>query len=592
MPPTPGPAAVAPDVVRPVLDELTSLARQLLGSAAALVSIVRADTLQWLASAPDSTPVDQDLPAHAVWSAPTVFCQQVVATGAPLLVPDTRELADDAAVPSDALVDLHTRAYCGVPLTGAAGEVVGVLCAVETAPRSWTAADVRALTQLAVLASSELTARQRGAESAVSQRRAENATGHAQLLLRLSEALADTATVTDVAREVSVAAAETLGVPWSYVGLLDGRAPVVRFVPVPGRDGDEDPAWQSVPLGDADPAGWVGVHGEPIFFEDAAALLARHPGTWSPEDGPVAYEATAHLPLSVGGRQIGVLSLVFDRVRRWTAQDKAAKLALARYTAQALDRALLLADRVSVARTLQRAMMTDLPEPDHLHVAARYVPASGSDQVGGDWYDAFLTPDGATELAIGDVTGHDIVAAATMGQLRSILRGYGVDRDEVPSQTLRRLDRAMTALRIDTLATVLLARVEQTDSDERAGLRRLRWSSAGHPPPVLVHDDGRTEVLWRAADPLLGLGTEPDRHDHVVALPPGSTLVLYTDGLVERRGEDLDAAIAALADQLGRLHHLPLEEVLDAVVATADQGGEDDVVVLAVRLHPEDRPTP
>ncbi|GAA4323232.1 hypothetical protein GCM10023162_30080 [Klenkia terrae] len=195
-------------------------------------------------------------------------------------------------------------------------------------------------------------------------------------------------------------------------------------------------------------------------------------------------------------------------------------------------------------------------------------------------------------LAIGDVTGHDIVAAATMGQLRSILRGYGVDRDEVPSQTLRRLDRAMTALRIDTLATVLLARVEQTDSAERAGLRRLRWSSAGHPPPVLVHDDGRTEVLWRAADPLLGLGTEPARHDHVVALPPGSTLLLYTDGLVERRREDLDAAIAALAAQLGRLHHLPLDELLDEVVATADQGGDDDVVVLAVRLHPEDRPTP
>ncbi len=189
------------------------------------------------------------------------------------------------------------------------------------------------------------------------------------------------------------------------------------------------------------------------------------------------------------------------------------------------------------AESLQRSLLTRLPEPDHLHVVARYVPAAKEAQVGGDWYDAFLQPDGATVLVVGDVTGHDIAAAAMMGQLRNLVRGTAYDRHEPPAAVLERVDRALFGLQVDTLATVVLARIEQTEDDRRQGLRRLRWSNAGHLPPAVLRADGTVELLDRPSDLLLGLDPLSPRTDHDVVLRPDDTVLLYTDGLVERTGQ-------------------------------------------------------
>jgi serine phosphatase RsbU (regulator of sigma subunit) len=227
-------------------------------------------------------------------------------------------------------------------------------------------------------------------------------------------------------------------------------------------------------------------------------------------------------------------------------------------------------------------MLTRLPDPDGLSLAARYLPAHSADQVGGDWYDGFTTGDGVTVLAIGDTVGHDIEAAADMSQLRTLLRGYAADRSEVPAETVSRLDRAMALLPLPAMASVVLARIEPPDD---AGRRRLRWANAGHPPPLLVLPDGEVELLDGRPELIVGVDHTRPRTTRATDLPAGSTVLLYTDGLVERRatGRDLDRGIAGLRELLRDTSHLAPGELLDHVLAPLSSTREDDVAVLAVR---------
>jgi serine phosphatase RsbU (regulator of sigma subunit) len=242
---------------------------------------------------------------------------------------------------------------------------------------------------------------------------------------------------------------------------------------------------------------------------------------------------------------------------------------------------------------LQEALLTPPPEPDHLHVVVRYQPAGHEAQVGGDWYDAFLQPDGATMIAIGDVVGHGSAAAAAMGQLRGILRALAYDNDEPPAATLGRTDRAAQGLAVATLATAILARVERHPDVPVAGRRVIRWSNAGHVPPLLLAPDGTSRVLHTHPDLMLGVDPSAPRRDHTVDLDDGHTLLLVTDGLVERRGCDLDEGMARLRRVLADLGGKPLDELLDTMLARLVPGaGEDDVAVVAVRAYPEDRPRP
>ena len=154
-----------------------------------------------------------------------------------------------------------------------------------------------------------------------------------------------------------------------------------------------------------------------------------------------------------------------------------------RRAALALDNARLAAANQQVAERLQLSLLSPPVQPDHLELAVRYRPATQGVSIGGDWYDAFLQPDGDTVLVIGDVMGHDIEAAAAMGQVKTLVRGIAYDRLEEPAGVLRRVDHALVGLAVPTLATALVCRVEQDPADRAAGLRRLRWASAGHPEP-------------------------------------------------------------------------------------------------------------
>jgi serine phosphatase RsbU (regulator of sigma subunit) len=233
--------------------------------------------------------------------------------------------------------------------------------------------------------------------------------------------------------------------------------------------------------------------------------------------------------------------------------------------------------------------LTSPPELEHLDIAVRYRPAAREVQIGGDWYDAFLSPDGDTTLVVGDVTGHDWTAAAVAGQLRSMLRGIASALDHRdPDQVLSALDRALSETGIATLATALVARVEAPPVPTPECVRVLRWSNAGHPPPLLLEPDGAARLLERPANVLLGVAPDTPRQHHSVALRAGATVVLYTDGLVERRDATLDEGLDRLLAVAPDLVALPLSDLCDEILDRMAPDLTDDIALLAVRVreHP------
>jgi serine phosphatase RsbU (regulator of sigma subunit) len=295
------------------------------------------------------------------------------------------------------------------------------------------------------------------------------------------------------------------------------------------------------------------------------------------------------LPVRGRGRTLGALTLYLDGDRRMTGAEQATAQEIADRAGLALDNARLFSQQVQLAEELQRSLLTDAFVHEHVEVVVRYLPAAEAARVGGDWYDAFNQPSGATMLVIGDVVGHDTTAAAAMGQLRSLLRGIASYSDGGPAEVLRGLDAAMAQLRVDTYATAAVARLEQTPEERDRGVTRMRWSNAGHLPPLVIHPDGSLAALaeWRG-ELMLGVDPATPRGESVVVLDRGTTVLLYTDGLIERRGGDLDEGMARLRGAAAALGARPLPELCDELVDRLVHGRpEDDVALVAIRLRPQ-----
>ncbi len=305
------------------------------------------------------------------------------------------------------------------------------------------------------------------------------------------------------------------------------------------------------------------------------------------------------VPLRARGRTVGVVSLFRGAGRpAFTTADQALLEDIGSRAALALDNARLYAAQRDVAEALQRSMLTEPPQPEHLQIATRYAPAGDAARIGGDWYDAFLQqsrgPGGHdVVVVVGDVVGHDVEAAAAMGQVRGLLRGIAVHSGYAPAAILSGVDEVMESLRLETTATAVVARIER---HPRPGAHSgeevvLRWAHAGHPPALLLAPDGHVTRLADVTgnDLLLGLDPGTRRTERVAFLEPGSILAFYTDGLVERRDRDVDEGIDALADLL---HDLApgtqdLEELCDQLLAgMIGDKPEDDVALLVVRLAP------
>jgi serine phosphatase RsbU (regulator of sigma subunit) len=233
---------------------------------------------------------------------------------------------------------------------------------------------------------------------------------------------------------------------------------------------------------------------------------------------------------------------------------------------------------------LQRSLLSSPPQFDNLRVAVRYEPATDVAQVGGDWHDSFVLPDGALAVTVGDIAGHDRDAAASMAQVRNMLRGIAYTMEEPPGAVMTALDKAMAGLAVDTIATAILARVERESSAGDGQRLVLRWTNAGHPPPALISPDGAVELLTGPPDVLLGVLPEGDRIDHTRVLEQGSTVVFYTDGLIDRRSQDLTDGFEWLSRTLSRHATEDHEQLADTLLTEQMAGSEDDVAILVLRV--------
>ncbi|MFJ8696874.1 SpoIIE family protein phosphatase [Streptomyces roseolilacinus] len=273
-----------------------------------------------------------------------------------------------------------------------------------------------------------------------------------------------------------------------------------------------------------------------------------------------------------------------ERAEAFTAADVALLEDITRRAGLALANARLYQRQRKVAETMQRHLLPQLPTVPGLGIAARYLPAPDASHVGGDWYDAFLLNDGALALAIGDVVGHDLDAAAGMAQLRNMLRAYAWSQKGPASEIVEWLDQASLHIAEVSMATLVFGRMTVSDD----GRWELTWTNAGHPPPLLVTHDGVAQYLTEGHGVLLGLGAykaRVGRTDARAELPPGSTLLLYTDGLIEEPGRSLDEGLDRLRRHAAALAHRPVESFTDELLQRArPPQNEDDVALLALRI--------
>jgi serine phosphatase RsbU (regulator of sigma subunit) len=234
-----------------------------------------------------------------------------------------------------------------------------------------------------------------------------------------------------------------------------------------------------------------------------------------------------------------------------------------------------------VAESLQRSLLPQLPDLPGLDLAARYLASGAGQQVGGDWFDAFPVAGGRCGLVVGDVIGHDVAAAGAMAQIRALLRGYAVDGDS-PAAVLTRLDRIVDELHLTQLVTVFYGLLEPPAAD---GSRLLRYSNAGHVPPVMRRPDGSVDSLAGGASVVMGAPIVSDYAEGEAVIFPGSTLTLFTDGLVEVPGESLTDGLERVAQTVAGLDDRSPDALCDDLLSEVSRHAlRDDVALLVVRL--------
>ncbi|MGW1064103.1 SpoIIE family protein phosphatase [Streptomyces aureus] len=286
-------------------------------------------------------------------------------------------------------------------------------------------------------------------------------------------------------------------------------------------------------------------------------------------------------PLHGSHHVLGAVVLLRSAHRpAFTGDDLLVASQLATHTALGVQKAVMYGHEASVADTLQHTMLpSSLPEPTGIRLASRYLPASKTAQVGGDWYDAIPLPGNRVALIVGDVMGHSMTSAAIMGQLRTIVQTLA-GLDLPPNEVLHHLDEQAQRLGSDHIATCLYAIYDPI-------AHRLLMANAGHPPALLLHEDGRAEVLGIPPGAPIGVGGVVFESVEMAA-PTGATLVLYTDGLVESRDTDIGSGLEALRDRLQSTAQGlgSLEVLCDHVLGTLGPGTrDDDIALLTARFE-------
>ncbi|MGW1760020.1 SpoIIE family protein phosphatase [Streptomyces mirabilis] len=415
--------------------------------------------------------------------------------------------------------------------------------------------------------------------SAAEQAAAERAARIAELTASLAKATTSRDVVDAVARRVLppfgatglvVQAIEddrvynvgAVGYPPAFLDTINGRARVAR-----------DPVWDPI------------LSGTPLFLSTRAEYVSRYPelAARPPQAGKQAW---AFMPLTASGHTFGVCVVSFDRPRRLSDEERTLLTTISALVAQALERARLYDAEHTRSQELQRSLLpSGLPELPACTAAARYLPAGQGMDVGGDWYDIIPLSGGRVALVVGDVMGHGLPEAATMGRLRTAVHTLA-DLELPPDEIMSHLNDIVGGMAEESYATCLYALYDSTT-------QICSVARAGHPPPAVVHPDGSVHFPEVASDPPLG-AAEPPFETFEMTVPDGSLLVLYTDGLVESATREIDDGMAELARLLRAAHEGPgematdLERLCDTVTAgllPAEHSTADDAALLIARLH-------
>ncbi|MFB6783602.1 SpoIIE family protein phosphatase [Streptomyces sp. NPDC056352] len=317
----------------------------------------------------------------------------------------------------------------------------------------------------------------------------------------------------------------------------------------------------------------------PLFISSPQEYAARYPALAHNPHG-VDKQAWAFLPLTASGHTFGVCVIAFDQPRRLADEERTLLTAISALVAQALERARLYDAEHTRSQELQRALLPQrLPDLPACTTAARYLPAGQGMDVGGDWYDVIPLPAGRVALVVGDVVGHGLPEAVTMGRLRTAvhtLAGFELPPDEIMSH----LNEIVSSLGKNSYATCLYALYDSTTG-------RCSLTRAGHPPPAVLHPDRTVHFPHPVPDPPLG-AAEPPFETVELTMPPGSLLVLYTNGLVESPERKIDQGMTELANLLRTRDSEDLDRLCETLIAgllPAGQHTSDDAALLVARVH-------
>jgi PAS domain S-box-containing protein len=557
--------------VGPLPVRLATLARQLVGRLAdsVIVSMMEDDgRLTHIATA-HADPDLEPLLARAAHANPPAALVQAFERGVPFVVPtltDELRTADDPADETMAARRaLGSRTALVVPLT-LRGQVLGSLTLASADPvRRYDASDLTLAGELG-----------RRVTAAVEAHQLRERGRRLQLVTR------------DLAAAATTAEAAAALVEGARIGLDATRSGVYRITP-DGRltlvhmhgypTGVEPGDFASLDIDDPLPLTDSVRAGTPLWIENLDEFRTRY-AHLADTVAVTGTQATAVLPMRVAGAVTGALTLSYDRPKIFFPDDRDYAALLTGLAAQAFERTIVADERRRIADTLQRSLLpAEPPDLARLAIAQRYLPGAEGAQAGGDWYDVLVLDDDRVAIAVGDVVGQGAAAAAVMGQLRSALSAHLLDGD-APAVALSKLDRfshRVAGSRASTAACLLL--------DTRSG--HMRWARAGHLPPLHLCPDG-AHYLDGATGCVLGIPGAPPFTEADAVLEPGSTVLLYTDGLVERRGEVIDDGLDRLAAAAAAHPHADPDTLIAALFdATLDDSEiPDDIAVIAVRLRP------
>ena len=508
------------------------------------------------------------------------FCQYVIGAGGPVVIDDAR--LDPRSDRNPSIATMGVVAWAGFPLRSIDGHVVGTFCAVDRVPRQWSGEDLTVLDALASAATSHLQLRaalalanEAAEELRAELERCEVLVSRATTLAQLASQLSAVSSADQVSRVVTTTGLEVFDAVLIDIAVIDADHNHISMVHSPLLPSHVAEKYVNIPLSADVPMAQAAAQGQPVLVPDLEAVMAEYPHLVG-DVIAAGLESIAAIPLFRADRSVaGSLGVGWSGPMAFTPLVRSMLTTVSEMCAQALDRTQIGDARNQFVRSLQYALVSSTPLRIGLDIAAEYVAANDALGFGGDWYDFIHISPTQTALVVGDVCGHGIEAAAIMTQIRGAINAlvslHADDLDRVFDLAERQLNLTM-----NMFVATLCVHVIDTASNS------ISYVSAGHPPALLIDESGRVTFLEEARRPVLGMGG-PAPTTTRVDFAPGSTLVAYTDGLVDHdRTVDFDHGTRLLGERVLAAHGGTAQEISNAIASAIPTHASDDIAYTVI----------